>query len=197
VPSSLPELLVKDAPAWQEWLGREHDRSAGVRLVLAKKGSTVPTGLTHQQALEVALCHGWIDGQAEPRDESTWRVRFTPRRPRSGWSRRNTEIVDRLIAAGRMRPSGLAEVERAKADGRWQAAYAGQASAEVPPDLVSALAAEPAAQAMFESLSRVNRYAILYRLATAKRPETRERRLREFVQMLARGETIYPQRARA
>ena len=189
----LPELVVPDARAWREWLGEHHDESPGVWLVLAKKGTSQPTGLPYEQALEEALCHGWIDGQVGRRDEATYRQRFTPRRRRSAWSKRNATIAERLLAEGRMHAAGIEEVERAKADGRWQTAYAGSASIEVPPDLIQALTAEPKAQAMFERLSRQNRYAILYRIATAKRADTRARRIQQFVTMLTRGETIYPQ----
>ncbi len=188
-----PELIVRDAAAWREWLGENHPDPDGVWLVLAKKGTEKPTSLTYDQALEEALCHGWIDGQARRRDEATYRQRFTPRRKRSAWSKRNTGIAERLRAEGRMHPAGHAEVERAKADGRWEAAYAGPASIEVPPDLTEALAAEPKAQEMFETLNSQNRYAILYRIATAKRADTRARRIGEFVAMLARGETVHPQ----
>jgi uncharacterized protein YdeI (YjbR/CyaY-like superfamily) len=166
----------------------------GVWLVLAKKSTAKPTSLSYDQALEEALCHGWIDGQAGRRDEATYRQRFTPRHRRSAWSKRNTGIAERLIAEDRMRPAGHAEVERAKADGRWEAAYAGPASMEVPADLAEALATEPKAQAMFESLNSQNRYAVLYRIATAKRADTRARRIEHFVTMLASGETVYPQR---
>jgi len=189
----LPELIVGDAAAWREWLGENHGDPAGVWLVLAKKGTEKPTSLTYDQALEEALCHGWIDGQTRRRDDATYRQRFTPRRKRSAWSKRNTGIAERLRAEGRMHPAGQAEVERAKADGRWEAAYAGPATMEVPHDLIEALAAEPKAQAMFETLNSQNRYAILYRIGTAKRADTRARRIREFVAMLARGETVYPQ----
>ena len=189
----LPELVVSDARAWRDWLGQHHGESPGVWLVLAKKGTFLPTSLTYEQALEEALCHGWIDGQVGRRDEATYRQRFTPRRRRSAWSKRNATIAERLLAEGRMHAAGIEEVERAKTDGRWQTAYAGSASIEVPPDLIQALAAEPEAQAMFERLSRQNRYAILYRIATAKRADTRARRIQQFVAMLARGETIYPQ----
>jgi uncharacterized protein YdeI (YjbR/CyaY-like superfamily) len=188
-----PELIVRDAAAWREWLGENHADPTGVWLVLAKKGTEKPTSLTYDQALEEALCHGWIDGQARRRDEATYRQRFTPRRKRSAWSRRNTGIAERLRAEGRMHPAGHAEVARAKADGRWEAAYAGPATIEVPPDLTEALAAEPKALALFETLNSQNRYAILYRIATAKRADTRARRIGEFVAMLARGETVYPQ----
>jgi uncharacterized protein YdeI (YjbR/CyaY-like superfamily) len=190
----LPELIVRDAAAWRTWLAGHHADPVGVWLVLAKKGTEKPTSLTYDQALEEALCHGWIDGQAGRRDEATYRQRFTPRRRRSAWSKRNTGIAERLIDEDRMRPAGHAEVERAKADGRWEAAYAGPASMEVPADLAEALATEPKAQAMFEGLNSQNRYAILYRIATAKRAETRSRKIEQFVAMLSRGETVYPQR---
>jgi uncharacterized protein YdeI (YjbR/CyaY-like superfamily) len=189
----LPELIVRDAAAWRDWLGENHADPAGVWLVLAKKGTEKPTSITYDQALEEALCHGWIDGQTRRRDDATYKQRFTPRRKRSAWSKRNTGIAERLRAEGRMHPAGQAEVERAKADGRWEAAYAGPATMEVPPDLTEALAAEPKAQVMFETLNSQNRYAILYRVGTAKRADTRARRIREFVAMLARGETVYPQ----
>jgi uncharacterized protein YdeI (YjbR/CyaY-like superfamily) len=191
----LPELIVSDAAAWRVWLGKHHADPAGVWLVLAKKGTEEPTSLTYDQALEEALCHGWIDGQARRRDETTYRQRFTPRRRRSSWSKRNTGIAERLLAEQRMHPAGVAEVERAKADGRWDAAYAGPKSIEVPPDLAEALAAEPGAQTMFEGLTSQNRYAVLYRIATAKRADTRARRIGEFVAMLGRGETIHPQKS--
>ncbi len=192
----LPELIVRDAAAWREWLANHHANPTGVWLVLAKKGTEKPTSLTYDQALEEALCHGWIDGQAGRRDEATYRQRFTPRRRRSAWSKRNTGIAERLIAEDRMHPAGHAEVERAKADGRWEAAYAGPARMEVPADLAEALAAEPKAQAMFEGLNSQNRYAILYRIATAKRAETRARKIEQFVAMLSRGETVHPQKRR-
>jgi uncharacterized protein YdeI (YjbR/CyaY-like superfamily) len=194
VAAELPELIVLDPLAWRAWLREHHDDSAGVWLLLAKKGTVQPTSLTYDQALEEALCHGWIDGQVGRRDEATYRQRFTPRRPRSTWSKRNTGIAERLLADGRMHPAGVAELERAKADGRWDAAYAGPAGIEVPPDLAAALAAEPKAQAMFEALTRQNRYAVLYRIATAKRADTRARRIEQFVAMLARGESVHPQK---
>jgi uncharacterized protein YdeI (YjbR/CyaY-like superfamily) len=190
----LPELIVADVPAWQAWLQAHHDQPSGVWLVLAKKGTTAPTSLTYEQALEEALSHGWIDGQTKQRDDITYRQRFTPRRARSMWSQRNVERVARLTSAGRMRPAGLAEVERAQADGRWAAAYAGQAATEVPADLTVALAAAPRAEAMFAILTAQNRYAILHRVAAAQRAETRSRRIEQFVAMLARGGTVYPQK---
>jgi len=190
----LPELTVADGDAWREWLGTHHDTSAGVWLVLAKKGTTEPTSLTYDLALDEALCHGWIDGQTRRLDESTYRQRFTARRARSQWSARNVGIVSRLMKEGRMHPAGMAQVARAKADGRWDAAYGGQATIEVPADLDSALTAAPAARAMFEILTRGNRFAVLYRVGSAKRPDTRARRIQQLVAMLARGETINPQR---
>jgi uncharacterized protein YdeI (YjbR/CyaY-like superfamily) len=190
----LPELIVSDGPAWRRWLGSHHADSPGVRLILAKKGTTTPTQLTYGDALEEALSHGWIDGQGLRRDDTTYSVRFTPRRRRSAWSKRNTVIAERLLAEGRMHAAGIAEMDRAKSDGRWQAAYHGSASIEVPDDLVAALAAEPAAKATFATLSAQNRYAVLYRIQDAKRSETRARRIGQFVAMLARGETIYAQR---
>lgn len=193
VAESLPELIVADGAAWRTWLDAHEGDASGVWLVLAKAGATEPTRLTYDAALEEALCHGWIDGQVRRRDERTYRQRFTPRRARSQWSRRNVGIVERLLIEERMRPSGLAAVERAKADGRWESAYAGQASMEVPDDLAAALAAQPAAQAMFESLTSQNRYAVLYRIHGAKRSDTRARRIERFVGMLARGETVHPQ----
>ncbi len=194
--AELPELVVLDAAAWHTWLAEHHESSRGVWLVLAKKGTTRPTTLTYDAALEEAVCFGWIDGQLRRRDGSTYCQRFTPRRARSGWSQRNVTLAERLLAEGRMRPAGMAQVERARADGRLNAAYAGPASAVVPEDLAAALRSEPAAAAMFEVLNGVNRYAILHRLEVARRPETRAKRLAQFVAMLARGETVYPQRRR-
>jgi uncharacterized protein YdeI (YjbR/CyaY-like superfamily) len=188
------ELLVGDEAEWRVWLDRYHDERPGVWLVLAKKGQTEPTTLTYEQALLEALCFGWIDGQVRRRDEKTYRQRFTPRRHRSVWSRRNVDLADRLQAEGRMRPAGRAAIERAREDGSWEKAYAGPATIQVPDDLAAAFAEQPQAAAMFARLTSQNRYAILYRLATAKRPETRTRRLTQYVAMLARGETIHPQR---
>jgi uncharacterized protein YdeI (YjbR/CyaY-like superfamily) len=194
VNAELQDLLVPDAAAWLDWLA-EHDAGhPGVWLVLAKKGTSEPTTLRYEEALEEALCHGWIDGQVRRRDQLTYRQRFTPRRPRSVWSKTNVARVERLHGEGRMRPAGLAAVAAAQADGRWEAAYAGSASIAVPADLAAALAGEPRAQAMFELLTAQNRYAILYRVTTVKRADTRARRIEQFVAMLARGETVYPQR---
>lgn len=185
------ELIVADAAAWRAWLGEHHATPTGVWLVLAKKGVTRPTSLTYDQALDEALCHGWIDGQTRRRDEATYRQRFTPRRTRSQWSRRNVGIVGRLEREGRMHPAGVAEVERAKADGRWDAAYDGMATASVPDDLAAALE-EAGLTEVFAALDSRNRYAILHRVQTAKKPETRARRIANSVGMLAAGETPYP-----
>jgi uncharacterized protein YdeI (YjbR/CyaY-like superfamily) len=195
VPEELPELIVADERAWLAWLAAHGaEQQLGVWLVLAKKGTSEPTSLSYDEALDHALCHGWIDGQVKRRDDATFRQRFTPRRARSAWSKRNVAIVERLLAEGRMHDSGLAAVKAAQADGRWAAAYAGQAKIEVPEDLAAALAAKPKAQAMFEILTSQNRYAVLLRIDSAKRAETRARRIEQFVAMLARGETVYPQK---
>ena len=191
-----PELLVADAAEWRAWLARNHARSSGVRLVLARKGMTEPTRLTHEDALPEALCYGWIDGHLTRRDVATYRVRFTPRRARSVWSKRNVDTAERLIAEGRMQPAGLAEVERAKVDGRWQRAYGGSASLEVPDDLRDALAESQHAQRMWDVLTRTNKFAIVYRVQDAKRAETRARRIQQYVEMLSRSETPYPQKAK-
>jgi uncharacterized protein YdeI (YjbR/CyaY-like superfamily) len=189
------ELLLPDAAAWRAWLAENHDTVPAVWLVQTKKGGTVTT-LDYAGALDEALCFGWIDGQARRRDDETTFQRWTPRGPRSRWSARNVEHVARLTAEGRMTPAGFAAVEAAQADGRWDAAYAGPATAETPPDLVAALAAEPAAQAMFDVLTSQNRFALYHRLTSLKTEEARARRVQEYVAMLARGETIYPQKRR-
>jgi uncharacterized protein YdeI (YjbR/CyaY-like superfamily) len=188
------ELIVVDAGAWRRWLGEHHTTSPGVWLVLAKKATLVPTSLTYAQALEEALCHGWIDGQTGVRDATTFLRRFTPRRSRSRWSARNVEIVSSLRAEGRMLPAGEAEVARAQRDGRWEVAYSGSAAIEVPADLAAALGANPKAQAMFDVLTSQNRYSILFRIGGAKQAATRARRIDQFVAMLERGETVHPQK---
>ncbi|GAA0523099.1 hypothetical protein Ade02nite_96560 [Paractinoplanes deccanensis] len=193
--AELEELIVADAQALRAWLLDNHATSPGVWLALTKKGGTVTT-LTWQQAVDEALCFGWIDGQARRRDEGSSWIRYTPRRARSTWSQRNVAHVARLEADGRMHPAGVAAVEAAKADGRWAAAYAPPSEAEVPADLLAAIADEPAAQAMFDVLTKANRFALIYRLNAVKRAETRERKIREFVAMLARNETFYPQKAK-
>ncbi|GAB2555048.1 YdeI/OmpD-associated family protein [Leucobacter ruminantium] len=190
----LPELLiVPDVAAWRAWLDEHEDTSDGVWLVLAKKGTTEPTTLSYAQALEEALCSGWIDGQKGSLDAATFRQRFTPRRRASMWSQRNIGIVEELIAQGRMRERGQAEIDRAKVDGRWERAYAGSAKAEVPDDLTVALAASEKAAATFASLNAANRYAILHRLMTASNATTRGNRLAKILTMLENGETPHPQ----
>jgi uncharacterized protein YdeI (YjbR/CyaY-like superfamily) len=186
----LPIGLFADPGQLEAWLEENHADSAGLWLKIAKKGSGVES-VTYAEALELALCFGWIDSQKRGFDERHFLQRFTPRRPRGKWSRINRNAAEGLIAAGKMRPAGLAEVEAAKADGRWQAAYAGQRTAEVPEDLRRELDANPVARESFAGLDSANRYAIVYRLNDAKRPETRERRLRKFVAMLERGEKIH------
>jgi uncharacterized protein YdeI (YjbR/CyaY-like superfamily) len=192
-----PELLLADASAWRSWLSGNYAESNGVWLVLAKKGTSHPTSLTYDSALDEAICFGWIDGQLGRRDDATFRRRFTPRKPRSPWSQRNVAIAERLLTSGRMHQAGEDEILKAQADGRWTAAYAGQAAAAVPEDLAEALRENPGAQAMFETLTSANRYAVLYRVANAKKAETRARRIDQFVEMLARGETIHRQGPRS
>ena len=189
----LEELLVKDAAEWRRWLEDHHDSSPGVWLVLHKKGGSV-TELDYDAALDEALCFGWIDGQVKRRDDASYIQRMTPRGPKSRWSLRNVGHVERLEAEGRMTTAGHAAVDAAKADGRWEAAYPGQASAVVPEDLAAAIAAVPEAQAMFDVLTSVNRFALFYRTTSARQPETRAKRIEDFVAMLARHESPYPQK---
>ena len=187
----LSPVLFPSAAAWNDWLESEHGRSDGVWLKLAKMDAPEPT-ISYAEALDVALCFGWIDAQKRGLDNEYWLQRFTPRRPRSKWSKINTEKAEALITAGQMRPPGLCEVEAAKADGRWDAAYAGQRTITVPNDLDRALAGNPAAAAFFDTISSINRYAILYRISTVKRPETRAKKIAQYVQMLAEHKTIHP-----
>ena len=181
----------RSADEWEKWLDDNHAASAGVWVKIAKKGSGIES-VRYPEVLESALCFGWIDARREALDDQYFLQRFTPRRSRSKWSRKNRDTVERLTAEGRVRPAGLAEVERAQADGRWEAAYESQRNIKVPDDLQRELDARPRAQAFFAALSSQNRYAILYRLQDAKRPETRARRLAKFVEMLEAGEKIYP-----
>jgi uncharacterized protein YdeI (YjbR/CyaY-like superfamily) len=185
----LPTIFFSSVGEWEDWL-EANQRGPGVWMKVAKKASGIES-VTTAEALDVALCFGWIDSRREALDEQYFLQRYTPRQPRGRWSRINREKVERLTAEGRMRASGLAEVDRAKADGRWAAAYDGQRTATVPDDLRRELAARPAAKAFFETLDSQNRYAILYRLDDAKKPETRARRLAKFVAMLEAGETIH------
>jgi uncharacterized protein YdeI (YjbR/CyaY-like superfamily) len=186
----LPIRFFATAVEMEEWLEGSHAGSGGIWLKIAKKGSGIAS-VGYGEALELALCFGWIDSQKRGFDEEFFLQRFTPRRPRGRWSRINREKAEELIAAGAMRPAGLAEVEAAKADGRWEAAYAGQRTAEVPSDLQRELDRNEAAREFFAKLDSANRYAILYRLGEAKKAETRERRLRKFIGMLERGERIH------
>lgn len=186
----LPILLFSGPAELEAWLEENHAGSEGLWLKIAKKGVDPPS-VTYGEAVELALCFGWIDSQKRGHDETHFLQRFTPRRPRGRWSKINREKAEALIAAGAMRPTGLAEVEAAQADGRWEAAYEGARTAKVPDDLRRELEASPAARESFERLDGSNRYAIIYRLGEAKRAETRERRLRKFVAMLERGEKIH------
>lgn len=185
-----PVLFLPVAAEWESWLEANHAVVPGAWLHLAKKAAAVST-VSYAEAVDLALCFGWIDGQAKRFDAQTYIQKFTPRRRRSVWSRINREKALALIDAGRMRPAGLAAIDSARADGRWEAAYDSAATAVVPEDLKRALAAKPAASAFFDGLTGANRYAILYRIQTAVRPETRARRIARFVEMLERGETLH------
>ncbi|MCZ2805958.1 YdeI/OmpD-associated family protein [Modestobacter sp. VKM Ac-2983] len=178
------------AADFDAWLAAEHDRAPGLFLKIAKKSAGVPS-LTAAEAVEVALCHGWIDGRANRVDDDWFTVRYTPRRPKSVWSQKNVQSVARLTAEGRMRPAGLAAVEAAQADGRWDRAYAGPATITVPDDLIAALATEPAAQEAFAGLDGANRYAVLWRVHTAATPQTRAKRIAACVQLLAEGRRFH------
>ena len=193
--ADLPVMAFATPRAWERWLTKEAATSEGIWIKLAKQGSEI-VSISYVEAVEVALCYGWIDGQKAAVDDEFWLQRFTPRRPGSSWSKINCGRAEELLAAGRMKPGGRREVERAKADGRWAAAYEGQATMAVPADLQAALAKDAKAKRSFSMLDAANRYAILYRLHDAKQPETRARRIAQFVEMLSRGETLYPQRGR-
>jgi uncharacterized protein YdeI (YjbR/CyaY-like superfamily) len=186
----LPVIAFASKTAFEEWLEGNHESTDGLWVKFAKKASGIET-VVYAEAVEVALCFGWIDGLVNKLDADFYLQRFTPRRARSKWSQINRDKAEALIAAGAMRPTGLAEVERAKADGRWDAAYASPSKIEVPDDLQAALETNPKAQDFFEQISKTNRYAILYRIEDAKRPETRTRRIEQFVAMLERGETVH------
>jgi uncharacterized protein YdeI (YjbR/CyaY-like superfamily) len=191
----LDELIVADAEALRAWLSGNHATSKGVWLALTRKGGTVTT-VTWQQAVDEALCVGWIDGQARKGDQDISWIRYTPRTARSSWSQRNVAHVARLEEQGLMLPAGRAAVDAAKADGRWAVAYAPSSEAEVPADLVAAIAADADAQAMFDVLTKANRFSLIHRLNAVKREQTRERKIGEFVAMLARHEAFHPQKAR-
>jgi uncharacterized protein YdeI (YjbR/CyaY-like superfamily) len=182
-------LAVASAAEWHAWLALEHGRSPGVLLCIAKK--TAQSSITYAEALDVALAWGWIDSQKRALDASAWLQRFTPRKAASAWSKINRAKAEALIAAGKMEAPGLAEVERAKRDGRWERAYDGARASQVPADLAAAFARNAAALTFFETLTGANRYAILYRVQTAKKPDTRADRIARFVEMCARHETVY------
>ena len=187
------ELIVADAAAWRAWLDANEDASDGVWLVLAKKGTTEPTSLSYAQAVDEALCSGWIDGQKRSRDETTFIERFTPRRSASLWSQRNIGLVEALIAEGRMRARGHAEIERAKSDGRWERAYASSRTAAIPEDLAAALEVSTAAAATFATLNAANRYSVIHRIITAPSATSRGNRLAKLIGRLEAGETPHPQ----
>lgn len=189
LPTDLPTRHFRDAAAWEAWLSR-HAGSAGMWLKIAKKDSGI-VSVSYAEALDVALCHGWIDGLKKSLDAQFFLQRFTPRKPRSLWSKINVDKATRLIEAGRMRPAGMRQVDAAKADGRWQAAYQSASSMEVPPELAALLASNRKAMAFFERLDKTNRYAFCWRVHTAVKPETKQARAEKFVAMLAKGEKIH------
>jgi len=176
---------------WTDWLAKRHGQSSGVWLKLAKKGTDIPS-VTYDEALEEALCYGWIDGQKKAFDEKYWLQKFTPRGPKSIWSKINTEKAEKLIASGKMQPAGLKAIELAKQDGRWDAAYESQKTISVPEDFQAALDKNQKAQAFFATLNSVNRYAILFRVHNARRPETRQKRIQQLIEMLERNEKVHP-----
>ncbi|KSU54599.1 YdeI/OmpD-associated family protein [Microbacterium enclense] len=182
--ADIPELIVADAERWRAWLDQNESASDGVRLVLAKKGTTVPTTLTYAEALDEALCSGWIDGRRQSRDATTFWQHFTPRRSRSLWSTRNVDIVARLSEDGRIRPRGADEIAKAQADGRWERAYAGPATIEVPPDLQAALDAAPAAARAFAALNKTQRYSVLHPVVTAANDSVRAARIARHIERL-------------
>ena len=189
-PASADPMLFRNAKAFESWLRKNHAKSDGLWLKIAKRGADEPS-VTYPEAVEIALCWGWIDGQKKGLDDQHFLQRFTPRRARSIWSKINVDKVAALIEAGRMQPPGHAQIEAAKADGRWAQAYDGAKTATVPDDLVAALAASPPAKAFFATLNASNRYAVLWRIQTAVKPETRAKRIAQLVEMLARSETIH------
>lgn len=186
----LPIVAFESAQAWESWLSEHHPSSKGLWVKLAKKAAGIPS-VTYDELVEVALCYGWIDGQAGAYDDSYWLQKFTARGPRSKWSKINRAKAGKLIESGRMQAAGLAAIERAKTNGTWELAYDPQSSSPMPDELQAALDANPEAAAFFETLNSRNRYAILYRVHDAKRPETRARRIAQFIEMLSRGEKFY------
>jgi uncharacterized protein YdeI (YjbR/CyaY-like superfamily) len=190
-PDYAPKLLFKDEKAWAAWLEKNHQTSAGVWMKVAKKASGVES-VSYPEALEVAICYGWIDGQKRPENERTWLQKFLPRAEKSIWSKINREKALALIESRRMRPAGLKAIERAKANGRWESAYDSPRRAAVPEDFQAALRANSRAGEFFEKLDRANRYAILFRIQTVKKAETRTRKIQQFIEMLERRQRIHP-----
>jgi len=188
--TELPILPFATKKKWADWLAKQHDKSIGVWVKLARKGSDV-SSVTYEEAVEVALCYGWIDGQGKRFDDKYWLQKYTPRRPKSIWSKINTERVEKLIASGEMKPAGLKAIEAAKQDGRWDAAYESPKNISVPEDFQAELDKSSKAKAFFATLNSVNRYAILFRIHNARKAETRTKRIRQFMEMLERGEKLY------
>ncbi len=188
--TELSMLPFENKKKWADWLARQHDKSPGVWLKIAKKDAGIPS-VMYEEALDIALCYGWIDGQKKAFDDKYWLQKFTPRGAKSIWSKINTEKAERLIASGEMKSAGLKAIELAKQDGRWDTAYASQKNISVPDDFQAALDKNKQAKAFFASLNSVNRYAILFRIHNAKKPETRIKRIRQFVEMLERGEKLH------
>ncbi len=183
-------ISFKSSLDFEKWFAKNGSKSEGIWLKIFKKDSGVAT-VTYAEALDVALCYGWIDGQKDKHDDQAWLQKFTPRRAKSGWSKTNTKHVARLIKEGRMKPAGLKEVAEAKKDGRWKNAYHPQSTATFPPEFLKMVAKNPKAQAFLDKLDRVNRYAMIYRLQTTKRPENKLKKMEQYVQMLAKGQTIH------
>jgi uncharacterized protein YdeI (YjbR/CyaY-like superfamily) len=188
--NDLEIIPFKTSKEWERWLSKNHISSNGIWLHLFKKDSRIKS-ITHKQALDEALCYGWIDGQAKSFDEKSWIQKFTPRRKKSVWSKRNTENIERLMKLGKMKPAGINEVESAKADGRWQKAYDSPGNMTIPDDFLKELSKNKKAKAFFETLNKANHYAITWRLQTAKKPETREKRMKTILAMLAKGEKFH------
>lgn len=191
IPTDLPIILFEFAQSWADWLESNHADSPGMWLQIAKKGKGVAS-VSYAEAVEVALCYGWIDGRKNSYDEQYFLQRFTPRRSKSIWSKINVEKATQLIASGKMRPAGLKEIEVAQRDGRWEAAYASSSQAVIPEDFLAELDKNPQAKQFFEQLNQTNRYAIYFRIQTAKKPETRQARIQKLVVMLAEGKKLYP-----
>jgi uncharacterized protein YdeI (YjbR/CyaY-like superfamily) len=183
-------IPFKSQKEWERWLSKNHDKFNGIWLNFFKKDSGIKS-INHEEALDEALCYGWIDGQAKPYDEKSWLQKFTPRRKKSIWSKRNRENIERLTKAGKMKPAGLEEVEKAKADGRWQKAYDSQSNMKMPEDFLKLLSKNKKAKKFFDTLNKTNTYAIAWRLQSAKKPETRERRMKKFLEMLSKGEKFH------